>query len=32
MKIITFDMISNTYGVLGDVVGNAFKDELKLKD
>lgn len=32
MKIITFDMVSNTYIVLGDVVGNAFKDGLKLKD
>ncbi len=32
MKIITFDMVSNTYRVLGEVVGNAFKDGLKLKD
>lgn len=32
MEIITFDMVSNTYRVLGDVVGNAFKDGLKLKD
>lgn len=31
MEIITFDMISNTYRVLGDVVGNAFKDGMKLK-
>lgn len=31
MQIITFDMISNTYRVLGDVVGNAFKDGFKLK-
>ena len=31
MEIITFDMISNTYRVLGDVVGNAFKDGLKYK-
>ena len=31
MKIITFDMVSNTYRVLGDVVGKAFKDGLKLK-
>ena len=26
MEIITFDMTSNTYRVLGGVVGNAFKD------
>ncbi|HJJ04429.1 MAG TPA: flavin reductase family protein [Clostridiaceae bacterium] len=32
MEIITFDMVSNTYRVLGDVVGDAFKDGLKLKD
>lgn len=32
MEIITFDMVSNTYRVLGKVVGNAFKDGLKLKD
>lgn len=31
MKIITFDMVSNTYRVLGDVVGNAFKDGLEMK-
>ena len=31
MEIITFDMTSNTYRVLGDVVGNAFKDGLRLK-
>ena len=31
MEIITFDMVSNTYRVLGDVVGKAFKDGLKLK-
>lgn len=32
MEIITFDMVRNTYRVLGDVVGHAFKDGLKLKD
>ena len=32
MEIITFDMVSNTYRVLGEVVGNAFEDGLKLKD
>ena len=32
MEIITFDMVNNTYRVLGKVVGNAFKDGLKLKD
>ena len=32
MKIITYDMVSNTYRVLGEIVGNAFKDGLKLKD
>ena len=26
MEIITFDMVSNTYRVLGEVVGNAFKE------
>ena len=31
MKIITFDMVSNTYRVLGEVVGNAFKDGLTFK-
>ena len=31
MEIITFDMISNTYRVLGGVVGNAFKDGRNLK-
>lgn len=31
MEIITFDMVSNTYRVLGNVVGNAFKDGMKLK-
>lgn len=31
MEIITFDMVSNTYRVLGDVVGKAFEDGLKLK-
>lgn len=31
MEIITFDMTSNTYRVLGGVVGNAFKDGLNLK-
>ena len=32
MEIITFDRLSNTYRVLGEVVGKAFKDGLKLKD
>ena len=32
MEIITLDMVSNTYRVLGEVVGKAFKDGLKLKD
>ena len=32
MEIITYDMVSNTYRVLGDVVGTAFKDGLSLKD
>ena len=31
MEIITFDMITNTYRVIGDVVGHAFKDGLKLR-
>lgn len=31
MEIITYDMVSNTYRVLGDVVGKAFKDGLKIK-
>ncbi|MBO5142933.1 MAG: flavin reductase [Clostridia bacterium] len=31
MEIIAFDMVNNTYRVLGDVVGKAFKDGLKLK-
>lgn len=31
MEIITYDMVSNTYRVLGDVVGKAFKDGLSLK-
>lgn len=31
MQIIAFDMVSNTYRVLGDVVGNAFKDGLDMK-
>ena len=31
MQIITFDMTSNTYRVLGDVAGNAFKDGLEMK-
>ena len=30
MELITFDMTSNTYRVLGEVVGNAFKDGLEL--
>lgn len=31
MEIIAFDITSNTYRVLGEVVGNAFKDGLTLK-
>jgi len=31
MEIISFDMSSNTYRVLGPVVGKAFSDGLKLK-
>ena len=31
MEIITYDMTSNTYRVLGDVIGKAFKDGMKLK-
>ena len=31
MEIIAFDMTSNTYRVLREVVGNAFKDGLTLK-
>lgn len=31
MEIITFDMTSNTYRVLGKVVGNAFSDGATLK-
>lgn len=31
MQIIAFDMVSNTYRVLGDVVGKAFKDGLDMK-
>ncbi len=31
MEIITFDMSSNTYRVLGEIVGNAFKDGFNLK-
>lgn len=31
MEIITFDMVSNTYRVLGDIVGKAFKDGLEIK-
>lgn len=31
MEIITYDMVSNTYRVLGDVVGTTFKDGLSLK-
>ena len=31
MEIITFDMVSNTYRVLGVVVGKAFKDGLDMK-
>ena len=32
MEIITFDMVSNTYRLLGDIVGHVFKDGLELKD
>lgn len=32
MEIITFDSSSNSYRVLGEVVGKAFKDGLSLKD
>lgn len=32
MEIIAYDMTSETYRVLGGVVGNAFKDGLKYKD
>ena len=32
MELITYDMVGNTYRVLGNVVGHAFKDGLKLKD
>ena len=31
MEIISYDMVSNTYRVLGGIVGNAFKDGLSLK-
>lgn len=31
MEIIAYDMTDNTYRVLGDIVGNAFKDGLQLK-
>ena len=31
MEIITYDMVSNTYRILGGIVGNAFKDGLQLK-
>lgn len=31
MEIIAFDMTSNTYRVVGDVVGQAFKDGFELK-
>ena len=31
MEIITYDMTSNTYRVLGDVIVKAFKDGMKLK-
>ena len=31
MEIITYDMLSNTYRILGEVVGNAFKDGMQLK-
>ena len=32
MEIITFDSLSNSYRVLGEKVGCAFKDGLKIKD
>ena len=32
MEIITYDMVSHTYRVLGHVVETAFKDGLSLKD
>ena len=32
LMIGTYGMASNTYRVLGELVGNAFKDGLKLKD
>ena len=32
MKIITFDMVSNTYRVLGEVVGKAFKEPKVFSD
>ena len=32
LQIITYDMTDNSYRVLGEVVGKAFKDGLKLKD
>lgn len=31
MEILTYDMVSNTYRVLGSVVGKAFKDGFNLK-
>ncbi|RKI39292.1 flavin reductase family protein [bacterium D16-51] len=32
MNIIAFDMFNNHYRVLGEIVGNAFKDGLELKN
>jgi len=32
MNIIAFDMVNNHYRVLGEVVGNAFKDGLEIKN
>lgn len=32
MNIITFDMLGNHYRVLGEIVGNAFKDGLEIKN
>ncbi len=31
LKAITFDAVNNAYLVVGDKVGNAFKDGLKLR-
>jgi len=32
MHIITYDMFGNNYRVLGEIVGNAFKDGLEIKN